>query len=108
MFVAPYYYTRFPDMGTGGDIHSYMLVLDKNVALRSSPSASSQIIERLNNDVVLATGIDSSPKGWMKVQLASGSEGYVSSKYLGYPYDYRIGFEKKNGKWYLMWLEEGE
>ena len=48
------------------------------------------------------------PDGWVKIIMPAGHEGFVSSRYVRSPIDYRIAFIKKDGKWSITHFVAGD
>lgn len=104
VFWAPYTFSAFPD---GLDGYEYASIVGDNVRVRSQPNTTASIVTNLSYDVVKATFLigdnnreDNFP-GWVKVVVPDGRNGYVASKYIRSPTDYRLGFEKNRGKWLI-------
>jgi hypothetical protein len=44
----------------------------------------------------------------VRVKLAGGQQGYIASAYVRSPLDYRIVFEKRQGRWLITTLVAGD
>ena len=107
-FVAPYSFVFWPN---DLEIFEHYMIFGNAVALREQPSLESTVITRLSYNVVTAepeykgpvkTGEEMRPHyGWMYVRTLGGQTGFVSSKFLRSPIDFRASFEKINGSWRL-------
>jgi Bacterial SH3 domain len=110
-FWAPYTFSTFPD---DVDAFEHAAIVAENVRVRSQPNATASIVTSLSYDIVKATfpNSDSSGEGnvagWVRVVVSDGSTGYVASKYIRSPIDYRVGFEKIRGKWLITAFIAGD
>ncbi len=41
---------------------------------------------------------------WYKIKTLGGKTGFVKAEFVRSPIDYRAGFEKRNGKWKMMYF----
>ncbi|HEX7069704.1 MAG TPA: SH3 domain-containing protein [Rhodothermales bacterium] len=108
-FVAPYTFSAFPEEV---DAFTYQVVTGQSVRVRQAPNLDAAVIDTLSYDVVEIrgpeTGADPVPEGWARVVLDDGREGYVSSDFLVSSLDYRAGFERRDGRWMLVYLVAGD
>lgn len=110
VFWAPYTFSTFPD---DLDAFEYAPILGENVRVRSQPNTTAAIVTVLSFDIVKATfqtgekTTDDIP-GWVKVVVPDGRSGYVSSRYVRSPIDYRLGFERLRGKWSITAFVSGD
>ena len=51
---------------------------------------------------------DTAPEDWTAVALRDGRRGYVHSRYVRSPIDYRAYFRKKDGRWWMVMLLAGD
>ncbi|MBI3912114.1 MAG: SH3 domain-containing protein [Armatimonadetes bacterium] len=102
-FCAPYVYSRWPDEW---DAFQYAAILGRNINVRTRPSLASPVVTRLSYDLVRI------PRGirgvWVPVITPSGRRGYVYSRFIRSPIDYRACFEKLRGKWLMTALVAGD
>ena len=113
----PYTFTHFPDEL---DAYNYMVVIGSGVALREKPSIDSKVIARLSYDVLpydydLTYRNKANPipeEGFEYVKWIAltykGQTGYVSSKYVRSPIDYRMSVLYDNGEWKIVILVAGD
>jgi hypothetical protein len=110
-FWAPYVYSRWPKEF---DSFEYAAVTAASVRVRSQPDLNAPVVATLSFDVVKFGNQDWSPMGeagpnsWVKIVTLAGVEGYVSSRYVRSPIDYRIGFVSKSGKWSIKVFVAGD
>lgn len=103
-FWAPYTFSIFPD---DLDAFEYASIIGENVRVRSQPNTTARIVTNLSYDIVKATFYISDNNreddipGWVKVVVPDGRNGYVASRYVRRPNDYRLGFERIRGKWLI-------
>lgn len=107
---TPYVFTEFPD---SYDPFEYSVCIDKNVNVYSKPSLDSYIITQLNYNIIKPIDdyrieIYSDGLMWSKIQLPSGERGYVDSKYIRSPIDYRASFTLEDGTWKMVCFIAGD
>lgn len=112
IFSAPYSFNGFPD---DLDAFEYQVIFGNNVNLRAKPDLKSEVLARLSYNVVKVdyqnSVADAKKDGeyeWLKIETLGGKKGFVNSKYVRSPIDYRAGFEKKNGKWKMIFFVAGD
>ncbi|MCM3871338.1 MAG: SH3 domain-containing protein [Pyrinomonadaceae bacterium] len=104
VFWAPYTFIAFPD---DLDPYEYAAIIGENVRVRSQPNTSASIVTILSYDIVKATRLitentrEVNPRGWVRVAVPDGRNGYVASKYIRWPIEYRLSFERIRGKWLI-------
>ena len=108
-FCAPYVFSKFPDHLDG---FAYAAIIGTGVRVREQPNLSAPIITTLSYDIVELVLENSTYGGvnqeWVKIVTPNGKKGYVFSKYIRRPIDYRACFEKKQGKWLMTALVAGD
>jgi hypothetical protein len=117
VFFAPYTFLPFPG---DSEFDSYFsaFVTGSGVRVRSGPSSSAPAIARLSYDAVkweyktpersdCYLGGDAG-YCWKEVAIYTGQKGYVYTKYLRSPIDYRAGFEEKDGVWKMVFFIAGD
>lgn len=109
-FCAPYVYSKFPAKVNGEEltgVHEYAAVISKDVNVRVRPSFNAPIVTTLTYDIVkLDRSFNNSSGNWLKI--IAPISGYVSSKFVRNPFDYRACFQKVNGKWLMNSLVAGD
>lgn len=103
-FVAPYVYSKFPE---SIDAFQNSAVVSDAVKLYSQPNTDSEVIGLLNYNIVQVTA-ERQVSLWQKVTVSDGVAGYVQSKYLRSPIDYRAMFAKKDGTWKMVFFVAGD
>ena len=110
-FWAPYVYSRWPKEF---DSFEYAAATAARVRVRSRPDFNAPVVATLSFDVVKFGNQDwlpmaeAGPNSWVKIVTLRGIEGYVSSRYVRSPIDYRIGFVRKSGKWSIKVFVAGD
>jgi hypothetical protein len=95
------------EVGTADRAASIALVLGPKVKLRAGPSTATAQKSLLNWEVVTIGDKDPSGK-WTKVETGDGKSGYVRNDYLRGFLDYRIGFQRKENGWKIIYFTAGE
>lgn len=110
-FWAPYVHSRWPNEF---DSFEHAAITGTNVKVRSRPSLDAPVVATLSYDIVkfadqswLPAG-EAGPDAWVKIITPAGRGGFVSSRYVRSPIDYRIGFIKKDGKWSITAFVAGD
>ena len=105
-FWAPYVYSAWPE---SEDAFESLAVIADNVPLREAADPNSNVMGMLRWDIVKRTGSPSpaSAAPFMKVRIADGREGWVETKYLRSPIDYRAGLVKTDS-WKIEALVAGD
>ena len=109
-FCAPYIFSEFPDRVNGEElmgVHEYAAIIGQNVNVRLRPSLNAAIVTSLDYDIVkLDQSLNNSSGNWFKI--IAPTPGYVSSRFIRNPFDYRACFKKVNGKWLMNALVAGD
>jgi hypothetical protein len=103
-YAAPYVFARWPERF---DAFEHVAVLGTNVRVRAEKGTSGRILAALTFDVVrlASPGIDSD---WVHVKLRDGRTGYISSRYVRSPVDYRALFNKTGVGWRMTAFVAGD
>ncbi len=106
-FWAPYVFSAWPD---GHDAFEELAVTANDVPLREAADPNSNVMATLRWDIVTRTDAQSTTSGapFMKVRTADGREGWVETKYLRSPIDYRAGLVKTGEGWKIEALVAGD
>jgi hypothetical protein len=104
-FSTPYVYSAWPDEF---DAFDCMAVTARAVQLREKPTTTSRALARLDFDIVEWIRDEPATKEWMHVRLASGLTGYVASRFLRSPTDYRAWFIFTQDGWRLRGFVAGD
>lgn len=103
-FYAPYTFDALPD---SLDAFEHLIVRDSGVVVRERPDASSAALATLSFDIVRAGPYSADPS-WRAIALANGRMGYIEGTRIRSPIDYRAGFERRAGRWWLVVLVAGD
>lgn len=104
-FTAPYTFTDFPN---DLDAFECMVVTGRDVLLRAVPRSTAPIVARLDHHVVQVFFDDTANGPWRRVETADRRVGYIASRYLRSPIDYRASFRFENGRWWLVMYLAGD
>lgn len=109
-FVAPYVYANWPE---ASDSFENVVPVCQAVPVYAKAEASGAPMARLDYQVVKIGQDDPVRKGgkdpaWREVVLPDGRSGWVESKCVRSPIDYRAAFEKKNGAWKMVFFVAGD
>ena len=102
-FYAPYSFR-----GTPIDGFEALIVLGRNVMVRARPDAGSAAIDTVSFEPVTKWREKSSTDEWGPVRTSKQRTGWVLQEYLRSPIDYRAGFVRRQGHWWLRWLLAGD
>ena len=103
-FVAPYVFSKWPDQFNAFE---HVAVIGADVRVRSKPSADAAAVSRVSFEILpVAQPADSAE--WTAVSLEGGSTGYISSRYVRSPVDYRAIFRFADGQWKLVTFVAGD
>ena len=112
IFSAPYVFTDFPD---DLDAFEYYVIYGQNVALREKPDEKSAVLARLSGNIIkvdeqnsIADRKENGEYLWYKIETLGGKKGYVEARNVRSPIDYRAGFQKKKGKWKMIFFVAGD
>lgn len=110
-YCAPYVFCA--DLPGEVDPFEALVVLGSGMAIRDRPSLSGVVLRRVDH-VVLARaedqpGSDTSPD-WTRVRLADGIAGYISTRWVRSPIDFRLNLRVDDGSdtWWLGFLIAGD
>jgi hypothetical protein len=104
-FDAPYVYSDWPD---GFDAFACAAVVGSGVRLRAAPNISARAQATEDFAIVKLFPTEPDTPGWRRVGLAGGRTGYIASRYVRSPIDYRALFEFKDGRWWLVAFVAGD
>jgi hypothetical protein len=104
VFVAPYTFFALPD---SLDAFEYLVVRDTAVIVRDAADATARPLGRVSFAIVKST-TTSAPDGWTAVEIGDGHTGFINSDQVRSPVDYRAGFERREGRWFLTFLAAGD
>jgi hypothetical protein len=102
-FIAPYTFARFPHEL---DALQSAVAIGKSVRVHARPAAAAPIIETLEYDIVQV--LNDSGRQWTEVFTPSGKRGWTRSAEIRSPIALRVFFEKKQGRWRITGVFEGD
>ena len=108
-FCAPYVSSNFPAQVEGESIQGvpeYSVIIGKDVNVRSRPSLKSPIVANLSYDIVKIGSNVNISNDW--VQILTPTPGYVSSRFVRHPLDYRACFKNIKGRWVMTSFIAGD
>jgi hypothetical protein len=107
-FTAPYIFSKWP---SGVDSFDFVAVTGAEVRLRAEPSSDAPVIGTVSYALLqLDTDFDSTrivPDEWTTVKF-NGKKGYIASRFVRSPIDYRARFSRLNGTWKLTFFLAGD
>jgi hypothetical protein len=104
LFIAPW---TFFGLSDSLDAFEYLVVRDSGVIVRAAPDASAAVLARLSFEIVRAASTPA-PEGWTAIMTGDGRLGYVDADRVRSPVGYRAGFERRDGRWLLVFLAAGD
>lgn len=107
---APYLFLGFP---AEVDVFGHVVVVGESVRIRSEPSLSGEVLGSLTYQVVEsaldgANPTDADGYTWYPIRLATGERGWIADSFVWSPIGYRIGFEKQDGRWRILYFVAGD
>ena len=110
-YCAPYVFCK----NLPGDVDPFeaLVVLGSGVAIRDRPSLSGVVLRRVDH-LVLTRAEDQPgsepPPDWTHVRLADGTAGYIGTRWVRSPIDYRLTLRVEGGSdtWWLGFLLAGD
>jgi hypothetical protein len=103
IFYAPYLVR-----GTSGDGFETLAVLGINVTVHAGPALTSPVIDSVSFEQVTKWREKSTTHGWEPIRTSEGRTGWVLERHLRSPIDYRAGFVRRQGQWWLRALVAGD
>jgi len=102
-FYAPYTFRSTPIDG-----FEALIVLGRNVMVRAEPDPRAAAIDTVSFEAITKWREKSSTGGWEPVRTSKQRTGWVLQRYLRSPIDYRAGFIRRQGHWWLRALVAGD
>jgi hypothetical protein len=103
LFYAPYTFH-----GTRGDGFETLVVLGSHVPVHAEAAAASRVIDTVSFEEVTRWREKSTTADWEPVRTRRGKTGWVLQRHLRSPIDYRAGFVRRQGRWWLRALVAGD
>jgi hypothetical protein len=107
-FVAPYFFSSFPEVDDEDDHFSYGAVVEEDVLLFAKPEATASAVAKLSYHIVKQLDEDGLPEGWIKVETTDHIKGYLPAALYRNIVEYRAFFMKKDGEWRMNTLLAGD
>ena len=104
-FIAPYVSAVWP---ADVDGFEHVAVIGERVRVRGAPAPDAEELALVSFEVLARARGDTAPEDWTAVALRDGRRGYVHSRYVRSPIDYRAYFRKKDGRWWMVMLLAGD
>jgi len=89
------------------DLFDKMVVVEPGATMREQARENAKPIARLDYHVV-QVGDVSRQDGWVLAKLADGRRGYIRRDQLRSALDYRAGFQKRGGRWFMTSFVQGD
>ncbi len=104
-FIAPSF---GPQLAEDFDPFEALVVIRAGATMHTRPDRASEIVGRLDRDVLLMRYIDDLPEDWVAVRRADGREGFVPRADVRSPIDYRASFARVGGRWRMTTFIAGD
>lgn len=111
VFTAPYVYAAWPkDYGR----LDFVAVTSADAVIRTAPDAGAAVVRKLDHDlleVIQSASMpqhEAGPDDWVEVKDRKGNRGFILVGDVRSPLDFRVTFEKRNGKWVIASFVSGE
>jgi len=108
-FTAPYTFSRWP---RDVDPFDFVAVIGSNVRIRRESSPDSPILTSVSYITLKlapeAFRTDWRQESWTPVVLSDGQKGYIATRYIRSPIDYRARFSRIGGEWKLTMFLAGD
>jgi hypothetical protein len=105
-FVAPYVHSRWPQ---GVDGFEHVAVVGDRVRIRTAPRQDAGTASISSFEILaLARPSGDTPDGWTAVTLAGHRIGYIASRFVRSPVDYRAHFSRTDGRWQMLTFIAGD
>jgi hypothetical protein len=103
---SPYLFSRFPD---DLDALESVIVIEPEAVLRAAPHRTAPAMARLSAWKILTrTQPHGGDERWLRVRTSNGQPGYVEAQAVRSPSDFRVVFEKSDGRWIMTYLLAGD
>jgi hypothetical protein len=102
--VIPYLFVKLDEDDSE---FSTFVPVRPNVYMRAGPQADAPVVATLHWDIV-KSDIEAPEGAWLKLHTDAGLTGYVRRDLLQAPEDWRLFFEKANGRWRIAVLIAGD
>ena len=107
-FTAPYTFSRWP---YGVDSFDFVAVIGSNVRIRTMPMPDAPVLAQVSH-LILELDPESLSKDWMTEEWTAvrvdGQKGYIATRFIRSPVDYRARFQFIDGRWRLIFFLAGD
>ncbi len=104
-FVAPYVFSKWPE---SLDSFEHVAIVGANVRVRSEPKPDAPPIDAVSFVILpVATDARVTDDAWRAVKIES-KVGFVSSRFVRSPIDYRAIFSGQSGQWRMVTFVAGD
>jgi hypothetical protein len=112
-WICPHVFLA-PDDLPNFELYEQVVIVGKNISVRSAPTLESPVIDTVSDEVVrqdydslnelteTQQRAISTLEGWQPIITSTGQRGYVSSRYAYSPIGYRAFFTKTNDEWEMI------
>ena len=105
-FVAPYVHSRWPQ---GVDAFEHVAVVGDRVRIRTAPRQDAEPTSVSSFEILpLARPSVDTPEGWTAVRLEGEKIGFIASRFVRSPIDYRAHFSRTDGRWQMLTFIAGD
>jgi hypothetical protein len=104
-FTAPYVFTEWPQEK---DSLTHVAAIGTGIRVRGAASIASPIIASLDYSIVEVVESPATDSKWVQIKIGPGRAGFVDSRYVRSPIDYRINFAKLDGRWQIVFFLAGD
>jgi hypothetical protein len=105
VFMAPYTFSRWPGHF---DSFEHVAVIGDRVRIRRAPDADAQVIGSSSFGILPLARPSADPgESWTAVRIG-GETGFIASRLVRSPIDYRAAFTKQDGGWLMTLLVAGD
>ena len=106
-FTAPYVSTQWsPKYGA----QNHAAVVGQNIPVRAAPQATAEQLAVLNFHLVELVNAQQAkvPQEWQAIRMKNGKTGYVQSRHVRSPMDYRLSMAYFQGRWQILSMMSGD
>lgn len=105
VFAAPYVYSAWPD---GHDTFDEQAIVGAGVRVRAAARPDAAVITSLSDCIVRVADAGRRTEDWTPIDLRAKRVGYVSTRHIRSPINYRAAFEFKDARWQMTFFLAGD